>query len=460
MSDFDPLFIELSAPRPFIPRYLRILAALHTQPWAIRPEDFDQMHRIVMEHSSPEYVKADLEAVAAKVGRPLENTGGQVRMRGSTAILAIEGPIFRYANLMTAISGATSVESAALAFDAAVESPAVSQIVLQINSPGGEVDGINAFADQIRGGAIRKPVTAYVEGLGASAAYWLASSARRIVADESARLGSIGVIATQTDRTGAQERQGIKSYKIISSQSPKKGADAGTPEGRSQIQAMVDEMADLFIGKVAKFRGITPDQVANDFGQGATMMAPKALEAGMIDQVTSFEPFLQTLDPRSVVSIPAAPAALEEVHMADSTIPALPAATSPPSASNNVITTTGSNTGPSSVITGVVVVEPNAERQRIRSILECAEAEGREGLARYLAFQTNDDLDKARGILSASPKTPPAIPIPPRANAFEQAMSRIPNPQVGLGSDEEDQSPAAEAARILRFVGKPRPVAV
>ena len=154
--------------------------------------------------------------------------------------------------------------------------------------------------------------------------------------------------------------------------------------------------------------------------------------------------------------------------MADSTIPALPAASSPPLASNNVITGNTGGTGlalttsnvTNGLVTGLVVVEPNAERQRIRSILECAEAEGREGLARYLAFQTNDDLEKARGTLSASPKVPPAIPIPPRANAFEQAMSRIPNPNVGLDGVEEDQSPAAEAARILRFIAKPQPTRV
>jgi signal peptide peptidase SppA len=448
MSDFDPLFVQLNPPAP--PRYLHILSALENRPWAIRQEEFELMHRIVQEHSQPDFVSADLEAVAAKLGRPLENTGGQVEMRGSTAVLAIQGPLFRYANLMTALSGATSVEMSALAFDAALDNPAVQQIILKIDSPGGEVAGINAFADQIRAGAVRKPVIAYLDSLGASAAYWLASAARQIVADESAQIGSIGVVATQTDRTGAQERQGIKSYKIISSQSPRKHPDAGTEAGRSQLQTMVDEMAALFIGKVAEFRGIDTAKVLSDFGQGSVMMAPRALEAGMIDQISGFEPFLQTLDPRSVISFPAAAAALEEVPMAETSQPlALPAAT-PPSAS----------TSPPSV---PVPSSTQIERERIRAILESPEAQGREALARHLALQTEQTSEAARAILSNAHVAVVPVPQSPGApNAFERAMSAIPNPVVGVrvNAEEEDQSVNAEAARILQWIRKPQSASV
>ena len=106
----------------------------------------------------------DLEAVAARTGKPLDNaTGNKIENRDGTAVLHVEGPIFRYANLMTRIAGATSVQQLGLDFQAALDDPAISNILLNINSPGGQVDGINEMADHIRAGNAIKPVTAYVE---------------------------------------------------------------------------------------------------------------------------------------------------------------------------------------------------------------------------------------------------------------------------------------------------------
>jgi signal peptide peptidase SppA len=372
-----------------------------------------------------------------------------VQMRGATAVLAIDGPIFRYANLMTAMSGATSVEMAAQAFDQALHAATVARIVLAINSPGGEVDGINSFADQIRAGAQVKPVTAFIDGTGASAAYWLASAASNIVADESSLIGSIGVVASVTDRTQAQERQGVRTFKFISSQSPKKHATPDSAEGQTQLQEMVDAMAGLFIGKVAAFRGVSPETVMSDFGQGKVMTAADARQAGMIDRISGFEPFLARLEsepPR--VFVPAAAAATKEVAMATmpAALPALPAA-SPPVAPNP-------ETIPAAALAPVVSIDLAAqERQRIRGILSLPEAQGREALARVLAFDTDHDAATAQKILAAAPATaPPAQP----ATSFEREMQRIPNPVVGAASGSEADSAEAEAGRVLNFVTKER----
>ena len=73
------------------------------QPWAILPESLETILSIAGRYND------DPEAVAAKIGRPLNNTR-TVSMRGDTAVIPVHGPIFRYANLFTEISGATSIE--------------------------------------------------------------------------------------------------------------------------------------------------------------------------------------------------------------------------------------------------------------------------------------------------------------------------------------------------------------
>ena len=267
---------------------LRVLAQIYDKPWAITSEALQTILDVL---SQPQ----DLEAVAAKLGRPLDNNGNSATVRDGVAILNVEGPLFRYANLFTDLSGATSVEGLAQDFQSALDAPNVKQILLNINSPGGQVDGIQELGDMIRAGTQTKPVTAYIEGTGASAAYWLAAAAQHVAAAESALIGSVGVVAAVTDNREAQQRQGVRRYEIVSSQSPYKRPDVATEEGRAQILEVVDGLADIFIGRLAAFRGVTADHVAANFGKGKTVLARQAIAAGMADEITGFEPLAARL---------------------------------------------------------------------------------------------------------------------------------------------------------------------
>ncbi|MCC3862679.1 S49 family peptidase, partial [Emcibacteraceae bacterium Y4] len=120
------------------------------------------------------------EAVAAKLGRELQNTH-RLEMRENIAVLPLVGPLFRYANLFTQVSGASSYELLAKDFTAALENPEVQAIVLNIDSPGGEVNGCAELADMIYEARGRKPVIAYASGDAASGAYWIAAAADEIV---------------------------------------------------------------------------------------------------------------------------------------------------------------------------------------------------------------------------------------------------------------------------------------
>jgi ClpP class serine protease len=134
-----------------------------------------------------------------------------------------------------------------------------------------------------------KPIVAQVSGAGTSAAYWLASAADEIVVGKTAELGSIGVRATYTDYRDWEEKQGIRTYEFISSQSPKKKFDPRENDSRARLQRTLDDLADVFIGALARNRGITPDQVIESYGAGDIIVGAAAVEAGLADRLGTYE---------------------------------------------------------------------------------------------------------------------------------------------------------------------------
>ncbi len=244
-----------------------------SQPWAVQPEMLETIAAIARREGE------GVDAVEAKLGRPLQNTR-KVSMRGSVAVVPITGPIFRYANLMTEISGATSLEVLARDITAALDDPNVSALVLDINSPGGQATGIADVASMIHSAG--KPVVAFVE-LAASAAYWLGAAAGEVVISKTGLAGSIGAVL------GLDVRKDPNHMEIVSSQSPNKRPDATTDAGRAQMQTMVDALAQVFIDDVATFRGRTSDQVISEFGAGAVMVGDAAVSVGMADRIGTIE---------------------------------------------------------------------------------------------------------------------------------------------------------------------------
>lgn len=224
-------------------------------------------------------------ALALRAAQPLEGskTAG---VRGGVAIVPIVGPLIRHADVFTRVSGLTSVETIAQDVQLAVDSPAVHTILLSIDSPGGEVTGIASLAEAIR--AARKPVVAYVEGLGASGAYWLASGARRIIVESTAGLGSIGVVLAVRD----PQRQPSAAIEFVSSQSPHKRPNPHTDAGKAQYQRVVDQTAEAFVEAVARNRGVSTKTVLERYGAGGLLVGRHAVDAGLADGVGTFEAVL------------------------------------------------------------------------------------------------------------------------------------------------------------------------
>ncbi len=259
---------------------LRAFAKACAVPWAILPATL----QTILEISTREHIP-DFEAVAAKRARRLDGADAVTVREGGVAVIPVTGPIFRYADFFTEISGGTTVSSLSRDFHEALSNPNVQSIILNIDSPGGEVAGINEFAQMVFDSRGKKPIVAYGDGLVASAAYWIASAAEEIVTDATAMVGSIGVVAAVSNPNVRQ----AKEIEFVSSQSPKKRPDPNTESGKAQLQNLVDGLAEVFVSTVARNRGASVETVLAEFGQGDVLVGQKAVDAGLADRLGSFE---------------------------------------------------------------------------------------------------------------------------------------------------------------------------
>lgn len=259
------------------------------QPWLMLPDALNNLLTISERLGDP-------AALEARLGHKLDNSRNVV-LRNGVAIIPVVGPIFRYANLLTEISGATSTQILATDIRQALDNPAVKAIVLNIDSPGGVASGINELADMIYAGRTQKRIAAYIGGTGASAAYWIASAAHEVVVDDTAMVGSIGVVVevTVTTDTG----KGPKRYEIVSRNAPNKRPDLATEEGRAKVAETVDAMADVFVAKVARNLNATAARVPAMGGHGGLLVGAQAVKSGLAHRLGSLEHLVSELSKTS-----------------------------------------------------------------------------------------------------------------------------------------------------------------
>lgn len=247
--------------------------------WRLQAETEEDLERLA-EAARAERTR-DPEAISLRTGKKLEGTE-RAWLRDGVAVIPVMGPIFHRANLFTKCSGATSAEQVARDLDEAVSNPNVKAILLDVDSPGGQVDGTGELAGLIHAANRKKPVHCYSGGLCASAAYWLASACESISIAPTTRIGSIGVISAFPGK-----EEGV--IEIVSSQSPNKSPDLTTEGGRATVQKTLDELAEVFIGNVASYRGVSRETVVSDYGRGGVLVGRSAVKVGMADRVSSFE---------------------------------------------------------------------------------------------------------------------------------------------------------------------------
>ncbi len=239
----------------------------------------------------PDYLKAiSKESLSTRSEKPLNNSRS-VSIRDGTAIIPIHGVITARTTLFSLFAGGTSLEDLAKDFSEALNSDEVTSILLDIDSPGGVAVGPFEMAEMIFKGRSKKPIYSYIGRNGSSAAYWLASATEKIFVNQSALVGSIGVVTTIPVQE-QPDMDGYKNIEIVSSNANLKRPDPKTKEGLAEIRRELDDLESTFIESIAKYRSITPEIIKADFGGGGVVIGKEAVKRNMADALGTYEEVL------------------------------------------------------------------------------------------------------------------------------------------------------------------------
>lgn len=213
---------------------------------------------------------------------------------GNRAVINVSGTLMKRVPGIFNLLGidATSTEDLADWINELAADDTISTIHLNIDSPGGSVDGIAGVTQAMKNFKdAGKKITAHADDLMASAAYWIGSQADELTAGPTARVGSIGVISTMMDSSKAHEDAGLKVH-VISSHELKGTGTPGsivTEEQLADVQRNIDTFATIFKSHVSEGRKgaiADVDQVAT----GQVWIGSEAQQLGLVDEITTKAP--------------------------------------------------------------------------------------------------------------------------------------------------------------------------
>ncbi len=249
------------------------MSQLHKQPWLITPEAFG-----VIYSAAQSFFKEGVPTTLRTESKLLSVEGG-------IGTVALRGPMMRNPDVIDQlVFGATDTEEVLAAVHEASEREDVQAILLDIDSPGGSVNGTPELAAAVAAASKSKAVYAFSAGQMCSAAYWVASQCDAVYATPSARVGSIGVILPVVDSSEAFAQAGLKMEVFAAG----KFKSAGTPgtsltdEQKDWLQSEVEEIAADFRSAVLARGRKIPDEAM----EGQTFSGRRAMRlnmAGMVD---------------------------------------------------------------------------------------------------------------------------------------------------------------------------------
>lgn len=274
-------------------RYVNILRAIYETPWAILPDRLAMILSIVHERAAGNRPTLDELEARLAAGRDDHglHAGPHTRTSGSVAVLPVLGVLSQRGGITEASEPLASTAQLGQALRQLVADPSVGAIVLDVDSPGGSVFGVQELGDEIFKARGQKPVTAVANSLAASAAYWIASAADELVVTPGGEVGSIGVFAAHQDISAALEMAGVK-VNLISAGRYKTEGNPYEPldeEARGAIQARVNDFYGAFTAAVARNRGVRVADVRGGFGEGRVVGAKEAVALGMADRVATLD---------------------------------------------------------------------------------------------------------------------------------------------------------------------------
>lgn len=256
----------------------------HTQPWLITLEAYRELNR------------AEQRALEAQAGEATRAAEPPYELRDGLATVQLHGPMFR--RLTPRMSAAAafcglrlcSMEETGAALLQAAADPAVRTLLLDIDSPGGTVNGTPELAQLVRGIARQKHVYSFTAGQCCSAAYWIASQTDVIYAAPSSAVGSIGVLLPLVDCSSLYKSCGLKMEVFAAGKYKTIGLEGTslTDEQREHLSEQVNKTWAAFRHAVTRRRLIAPEDM-----EGQSFYGTEAREKKLVDACVPSLPALQ-----------------------------------------------------------------------------------------------------------------------------------------------------------------------
>lgn len=263
--------------------------ASHMGTWMVWPDRAREMVAAIRSGLWQPHAHKPLSAIfaAAKVVEDPQYGGVLYAVDDNgIAVVQIQGAMAKAAGKYAA----TSSVQVRKALRVAAADQDVDAIMMVVDSPGGSVAGTQSLGDDVRAVDAVKPIHSHIDDLGASANYWVPSQARRVTANRTALVGSLGTYAVIEDSSKKAEMDGVEVH--VLSTGPQKGAFVeGAPVTEKQLEAAqktVNELNAVFIEAVAGGRRMSLDAAAALF-TGDVWMAPEAKALGLLDGVMSLD---------------------------------------------------------------------------------------------------------------------------------------------------------------------------
>jgi capsid assembly protease len=331
-----------------------------------------------------------------------------------TAVIPIFGTLVQRGNWMSSASGMMSYGQIGAMFADAMNDQYIETIMLEIDSPGGEVPGAFDLADMIYTSRGKKPIVAVASEYAASGGYLLASTADEVVVPRTGMVGSIGVVAAHYDFSVAMEKRGV-AVTYVYAGDKKIDGNRYQPLSESALadwQEGIDSLYQLFVDTVSRNMDIGVDRVRGT--QAGMYTGFKAVDAGLADRVNTFTNELSNVVLRASGSFRSMRSVKKETEMNDAEMKAKAEAEAKAKAEAQQKAEAEQKAKADAEAKAKADAEAKAkaeaasagsnERECVKGIIGHAEADGRQALANHLAFETGMSVEEAGKMLAAAPK--------------------------------------------------------
>lgn len=269
-------------------KYPYLLAAFASEFWAM--EESKLLAIVDLLAMQAEGGKFSAEEIEARIAPA---TAAAVAKRdGAVAVVPLRGIISPRASIVenSSTGGGTTAEGFAALIEQLAGDDAVKAIIVDADTVGGNVLGVDEASAAVAAVKGRKPIVVQVTGNLASAGYWIGASADEIVMSPSSAAGAIGVRMAYDDLTEKLAKDGIAREIIASGKFKGEGLLGPlSDETRSYMQARTDEYYGMFVDRVAAGRGVASSAVRDGFGQGRMLGAQAAVREKMADRVATMK---------------------------------------------------------------------------------------------------------------------------------------------------------------------------